>query len=91
MAEFNEDMLRREVRQTIADILARKKSAVKPEQITEGMSLTVRLGIDSLDILQLMATLEKKFKLRIPEEELREMDNLGGIIKVVKRHWPAGA
>jgi acyl carrier protein len=55
------------------------------------VSLTVQLGIDSLDILQLMAIMEKRFKLRIPEGELREMDDLGGIIRVVKRHWPAGA
>ncbi|MCX5795697.1 MAG: phosphopantetheine-binding protein [Elusimicrobia bacterium] len=88
MAEFNEAVLRREALQMIADVLARKKSPIKPDQIKEGVSLTTQLGIDSLDILQLMATMEKKYKLKIPDDELRELDDLGGFIKVARRHWP---
>lgn len=77
------------VQQLIADILKRKKVEKKPQDIVEGVSLTRDLGIDSLDILQLSATVEKKYKLRFPEEELRGMDDLGGIMKAIEKHWPA--
>jgi acyl carrier protein len=89
MSEFNETAVRDEARQLIMDVLRRKKLDVKPEDIKDGASLTVQLGLDSLDSLQIMATVEKKFHIRIPEEELKEMDNLAGIVRIAKKHWPA--
>lgn len=79
------------VRGLIAEALRRKKSAVKPEQIKEGASLTRDLGIDSLDILQITAMVEKRYKLRLPEEELKAMDDLGTIVRVLRKHLAAGA
>jgi acyl carrier protein len=91
MSEFNEEAVRKEARQLIMDVLRRKKLNVKPEEIKDGVSLTVQLGMDSLDSLQVMATVEKKFHLRIPEDEVKEMDDLAGIVRIAKKHWPAQA
>lgn len=88
MSGFDRDVVRKKVQQQIASVLKRKKAAIKPEDIREGVSLTLQLGIDSLDILQLAAGVEKEYKLRIPEEELRAMDDLGAILKVVEKYWP---
>ncbi len=91
MVAFDEEAVRREARRLILEVLARKKAVVDPEKIREGVSLSVELGIDSLDVLQIMAIVEKKFGIRIPEEELPGMDDLDGIVRTVKKHWPAGA
>ena len=91
MASFDAELVRSEARELILNVLNRKKSNVKPEEIVEGVSLSVQLGIDSLDILQIMATVEKKFKVRIPEADLLKMDDLGGILNAVKKHWPKEA
>ncbi len=91
MAQFDEGAVRGEAQKLILDVLTRKKVKVKPEDIREGVSLSTQVGIDSLDILQIMATVEKKFNVRIPEEELPGMDDLGGIVRTVKKHWPKDA
>lgn len=83
--------IRRAVQELIAGVLNRKKVAKKPEEIKEGVSLTRELGIDSLDILQICATVEKKYKVKIPEEDLKKMDDLGAILAAVKKYLPAQA
>lgn len=85
---FDRAAVREAVRQRIAEVLKKKKAKAGPEQIVEGVSLTLQLGIDSLDILQLAAQVEKDYGLRIPEEELRKMDDLGAVVDVVEKHWP---
>lgn len=81
--------VRRTVQELVAQILERKRAPRKPEDIVEGVSLTRDLGIDSLDILQLSTQVEKRYGLKFPEAELRAMDDLGGVMTAVERHWPA--
>ena len=81
--------LRKIVVELVHDVLKRKKSPVGPDGIKDGVSLTRDLGIDSLDILQISATVEKKYRFRLPESELKSMDDLGGIVRAVLKHWPA--
>jgi acyl carrier protein len=80
--------LSRIVREVIFDTLQKKKSRFKLEDIKEGVSLTKDLGIDSLDILQMTAVCEKRFNLRIPDAENQNLDELGGIVKVLAKCWP---
>ncbi len=80
--------LRKTVKELILGVLNKKKSPVTLKDIEEGVSLTRDLGVDSLDILQISATVEKKYGLRIPEEEFKKMDDLGAILEAVARHWP---
>lgn len=89
MSDDEKQQVRRAVQELVATVLERKRTPKKPEEIVDGVSLTRELGIDSLDILQLTAVVEKRWKLKIPEAELRGMDDLGGILKAVERHWPS--
>jgi acyl carrier protein len=89
MPADKKDEVRRGVQELISQVLERKRTPKKPEEIVDGLSLTRDLGIDSLDILQLTAVVEKRYALKIPEAELRGMDDLSGIIGAVERHWPA--
>ena len=90
MTEINEPEVKRAVQELIAEVLNRKKTQRKPEDIVEGLSLTRDLGIDSLDVLQIMATVEKKYKLKFSEAEIKGMDELGGILAVIKKHRAEG-
>jgi len=85
----DQQQLRRSVQEIIFDVLKRKKSRFQLEDIKEGVSLTKTLGIDSLDILQLTAVCEKRFKLKVPDEETKNLDELGGIVATIARHWPS--
>ncbi|MET3133686.1 acyl carrier protein [Oxalobacteraceae bacterium GrIS 1.11] len=42
--------------------------------------------IDSLKALDLMSALEKNFKIKLPERELREFISLAKVVEVVERH-----
>ncbi len=89
MEKFDKDAARKEIQKLIHDVLNRKKVKVDLEDIKEGVSLTTQLGIDSLDILQVAATVEKKYKIKIPEEELKKLDDVGAILRAVEKYWPA--
>lgn len=88
MSGFDRDAMRRRVQQDVAGILSRKKKDLKPEDAREGRSLAADLGIDSLDILQLVAKYEKEFRLKIPEEDIRGMDDIRRVLDSLERHWP---
>ncbi len=88
MTEWNKDEAREAIRRLVFDVLQKKKSPVRIDEIKEGVSLVGQLGIDSLDILQIMATVEKKYGLKIPEEELPGLDDVGRILTAVEKHWP---
>jgi acyl carrier protein len=90
MPEFNREEVRKTIHALVVDVLKRKKVAVKPDMIVEGVSMIMKLGIDSLDILQIVATAEKKFGLQIPDEELKKIDDMGSFLKAVEKNWPKG-
>lgn len=85
MSDATEAEIRETVQKLICEILARKRKPAEPARIVEGVSLTRDLGIDSLDILQMSAVVEKKYGIRFPEPELRKLDDLGGILAAVRR------
>lgn len=45
--------------------------------------------IDSLKSLDLMTALEREFKLKLPEKELREFETINKVIGVIQRYLPA--
>jgi acyl carrier protein len=53
------------------------------EEINEDSELLEDLGISSMDILMLMASLEEEFKISIPEKEIRKMYTVGDVVEVV--------
>ncbi|MBI5623146.1 MAG: acyl carrier protein [Elusimicrobia bacterium] len=90
MPAFNKEEVRKTIHGLVTDVLKRKKVAVKPGMVVEGVSMIMQLGIDSLDILQIVASVEKKFGLRIPEEELKKIDDMGSFLRTVEKNWPKG-
>ena len=70
--------LTREIRSMIAEIAERDE-----EEIKDNMSFTEDLGFDSMMALEILANLEKKYKIKIPEEELTKLDNLRGTVDLV--------
>jgi len=79
------EKVREELRRLIGEILARKRSPLSAAQVTDQTSLMRDLGIDSLDLLQLAAVVEKKFGIRFSEQETRGLDNFGTLAGAVLR------
>ena len=70
-----------EVRSLIAEIIE-----LDPSEITPDASLVEDLGMDSMMALEILAALEKKYKIKIPEEELPKITTLSRAIELTKKY-----
>ena len=58
-----------------------------PENISEETSFVDDLGIDSLDVVELVMELEDAFGMgEIPEEDLKKMRTVGDLVEYVNSH-----
>ncbi len=60
---------------------------MEPDEITENTTFEDDLGIDSLDVVELVMELESAFGLEeIPEEELKKFHTVGDLVAYVSAH-----
>jgi acyl carrier protein len=57
--------------------------AVESEKVTLTASFIDDLGADSLDIVELVMTMEEEFDLDIPDEDAEKMKTVGDVIKYI--------
>lgn len=70
-----------EVRGVIAGIIE-----MKPDDIDADANLVKDLGMDSMMALEILAALERRFKIKIPEQELPKITTLGRAVDVTKKY-----
>lgn len=54
------------------------------EQVTEDSEVIDDLGADSLDIVDLVMTLEEDFDTEIPDEDIENLRTVGDIVKYIE-------
>ncbi len=64
--------------------LVSRVTKIPEEKIDPKANLFYDLGVDSLLGVEILAALDKKYKLDIPEEKLRKIATLDDIISLVK-------
>ena len=69
----------------VAAILAEQLDA-EAETITLESSLVDDLGADSLDVVDLVMTLEDEFDMEIPDEDIENVCTVGDIVKYLEEH-----
>lgn len=57
--------------------------AVEPEKVTTTASFIEDLGADSLDIVELVMTMEEEFDLDIPDEDAEKIKTVGDVVKYI--------
>jgi acyl carrier protein len=57
--------------------------AVEPEKVTPTASFIEDLGADSLDIVELVMTMEEEFDLDIPDDDAEKIKTVGDVIKYI--------
>jgi acyl carrier protein len=68
-----------EVLQVVSTVVEKK-----PEEIPLDAHLIQDVGADSMMALEILAALEKKYKIVIPEEKLKDMTSVSKIIAMVE-------
>jgi acyl carrier protein len=70
-----------ELREIVADVLE-----LEPEEVSEGADFVEEYEADSLRAIEILARIEKKYKVEIPQSELDAMRNLKAVYEVVARY-----
>jgi acyl carrier protein len=73
--------LENEIRDLIATIIEKD-----PAEVTLDAKFFEDLGVDSMMALEIMAGIEKKYKIAIPEEKLTQLTTLRETIEVAKEY-----
>ena len=53
------------------------------EEITEDKEVVKDLGADSLDIVEMLMSLEEEFNITVPEEEAVKIKTVGDIVELI--------
>lgn len=67
----------------IKEIIAEQLS-VEAETITAATSFKEDLGADSLDLFELVMSLEEEYNIEIPSEDLESITTIGAVMEYLK-------
>ncbi len=63
------------------------KQLNKPvEEITEDKEIVKDLGADSLDVVEMLMSLEEEFNITVPEEDAVNLKTVGDIVKLIENN-----
>lgn len=66
-----------ELRELVADVLE-----VEPDELTGDGSFIEEYEADSLRAIEMLARIEKRYRIEIPQSELEKMENLDAVYTV---------
>lgn len=79
MSPMTSDNLERDIRSLVAEILE-----IDEKKVTPDARFVEDLGMDSMMALEILASVEKKYKIKISEDYLTKVTNLKSIVNIAK-------
>lgn len=71
--------------ETIKKLVA-ENLGIEEETITENASSKEDMGVDSLDLFELVMALEEEYDLEIPTEDLEKLNTVGEVAAYIQAH-----
>jgi acyl carrier protein len=59
---------------------------VEEDSITSDTNIADDLGADSLDVVDLLMSIEDEFEIEIPDEEVENLKTVGELVKYIEDH-----
>ena len=59
---------------------------VEEDTITNDTSITEDLGADSLDVVDLLMSIEDEFEIEVPDTEIENIKTVGELMKYIEDH-----
>ena len=81
MPQVDDLTLEKELREIIARIVE-----IDPDKITLEASFVEDLGMDSMMALEILAAMEKRYKIQVPEEKLSQLRTLKDTMNLTKEY-----
>ncbi|AVM42161.1 acyl carrier protein [Fastidiosipila sanguinis] len=79
-------MTQQEIFKEVQDILV-DQLGVEPEEVTMEASFIDDLNADSLDIVELIMTLEQEFEVSIPDEDAEKISTVADVVNYIKDNF----
>ena len=76
--KINIEEVKKEIKKMISDI-----AEIPEEEIKDGARFAEDLGIDSMMALEIVASIEKKYKVVIPEEKIPTITSLENVYQLL--------
>ncbi len=70
---------------TVRDVIAEQLS-IETDKIEMDSTFIDDLGADSLDVVELIMSLEEEFDMEIPDEEAEKIVTVGDVVNYIKDH-----
>jgi acyl carrier protein len=80
MNNANIEEIKNEVKKIVSEI-----AEIPEEELKEDAQFAEQLGIDSMKALEIVASIEKKYKVVIPEEEIPNIRSLQNIYVLLEK------
>lgn len=71
----------------VRDILCEQLD-IESDEVTTEASILDDLGADSLDVVDLVMTLEEAFDTEIPDEDIEQLKTVGDVVRYIDEHMP---
>lgn len=62
-----------------------KQLGVNEAKVTKDTNLTTDLGADSLDLVEILMSLEEEFNVSIPDEVIPEIKTINDLVKFIEK------
>lgn len=59
---------------------------VEEDKITPDTNIVDDLGADSLDVVDLLMSIEDEFEIEVPDDEVENMKTVGKVVKYIEDH-----
>lgn len=77
---FNPEEIKKEIKALVSQI-----AEVPEEKLTDEARFAEDLGVDSMMALEIVASIEKKFKVVVPEEEIPKIRSLHNVYELTDK------
>jgi len=78
-------MNRDEIRRVLAEAFeVAKEEEIDPDKVQDDVKLRDGLGVDSLDVMEVVFEVEERLKIEIKEEDMKGIQTVGDVLNMVE-------
>jgi acyl carrier protein len=74
---------RQTIRQTLIELLE-ADTGEKYETLEDSMKLREELGLDSVDVVSIVSQIERRFRIRLSQQELEVLATVGDVLNLLE-------
>lgn len=73
--------MREKIKELIADQLC-----ISPDDIADDADIVVDLGADSLDVVEMLMTLEDEFDIKLKDDQVNKIRSVNAICEIIEKN-----